>query len=318
MKTQVLVRILTVFTIAMAAMLLCLGAIAYPQDAHTITPTAGLGGTIEPATPVTVPEGGTQTFTITPDPGYELVDIILDQGTSEERTYGYTRELTISNVRKDRTISATFAQEGQGRDWGWYSFAKDKHNSKIADDVIAPPFRVKWKKEPLAVGDAIARIPVALSRDGIVLALSPGVANASAVRKIAYDTKTGEELWRQVGGAAAGDGGKRTHAIIHEFVTGTHHHFSQPGNELLTGLGSPNMGTDIYANAGPENSLYASYGKMGTDSLTSVYRIYDLSNYAGPHPAANGKFGGAYKIGKNPGREKIYGITLIPKTATGQ
>lgn len=53
-------------------------AVVWKTEAHTITASAGEGGTIDPAGEVVVAEGTDQTFTITPDKGYEISKVIVD------------------------------------------------------------------------------------------------------------------------------------------------------------------------------------------------------------------------------------------------
>jgi hypothetical protein len=45
---------------------------------HTITASAGTGGTISPVGPVAVVDGGNQLFTITPGAGYKMADVLVD------------------------------------------------------------------------------------------------------------------------------------------------------------------------------------------------------------------------------------------------
>jgi hypothetical protein len=71
--------------------------------AYTIAATAGPGGTIDPSGDVWVAAGGSQTFTITPEPGYMVEDVLVD-GQSVGRVTSYTFE----DVTADATISATF------------------------------------------------------------------------------------------------------------------------------------------------------------------------------------------------------------------
>lgn len=71
---------------------------------YIITATAGAGGSINPEGSVVVPAGGSQTFTITPDPGYSVADVSVD-GASVGAVTGYT----FSNVTAPHAISATFA-----------------------------------------------------------------------------------------------------------------------------------------------------------------------------------------------------------------
>ncbi len=72
----------------------------------TITPSAGPHGSISPNDPVTVPYGGSQTFTADPDTGYEVDTWSLDG--SVVQTGGGT--YTVANVQADHTIRVTFKQ----------------------------------------------------------------------------------------------------------------------------------------------------------------------------------------------------------------
>jgi uncharacterized repeat protein (TIGR01451 family) len=71
---------------------------------YTITPTAGVGGSISPATPQTVGYGGSISFFIMPNIGYHIVDVLVD-GTSVGAVSAYP----FTNVIADHTIIATFA-----------------------------------------------------------------------------------------------------------------------------------------------------------------------------------------------------------------
>lgn len=72
-------------------------------DTYTITATAGANGTISPNGSVTVTEGTDQTFTITPNNGYHIEDVLVD-GVS----VGAVRSYTFTNVQANHTITATF------------------------------------------------------------------------------------------------------------------------------------------------------------------------------------------------------------------
>ena len=69
----------------------------------TITSSAGPGGGVSPAGPVTVNSGADQTFTITADPGYHVADVLVDGGS-----VGPVATYTFVGVTADHTISATF------------------------------------------------------------------------------------------------------------------------------------------------------------------------------------------------------------------
>lgn len=73
---------------------------------YTITATAGPGGSIAPSGAVTVNHGANQTFTITPDPGYHIADVLVD-GSS----VGAVPTYTFTNVTADHTIEAIFAPD---------------------------------------------------------------------------------------------------------------------------------------------------------------------------------------------------------------
>ncbi len=70
---------------------------------HTIAATAGPGGSITPSGIVTVIEGTHQTFSITPQTGYEIDQLIVD-GLVQPDTIGYT----FFSVTQNHTISVTF------------------------------------------------------------------------------------------------------------------------------------------------------------------------------------------------------------------
>ena len=71
--------------------------------AYVITASAGEGGTVKPSGDVIVPQFGSQTFTITPDPNYHIYDVLVD-GESQ----GAITEYTFENVDNNHTIEAYF------------------------------------------------------------------------------------------------------------------------------------------------------------------------------------------------------------------
>jgi hypothetical protein len=70
---------------------------------YTITASAGPGGSINPAGSVSVPLGGSKTFTMTADPGFALADVVVDSAS-----VGPVNPYTFSNVTTNHTITATF------------------------------------------------------------------------------------------------------------------------------------------------------------------------------------------------------------------
>jgi hypothetical protein len=70
---------------------------------YTITPSAGPGGTISPSEPVIVDKGGSCVFTITPDPGYHIAEVKVD-----DKSIGQPSSYTFRSVNADHTIQASF------------------------------------------------------------------------------------------------------------------------------------------------------------------------------------------------------------------
>jgi hypothetical protein len=90
---------------------------------HTITSSAGANGQISPSGAVQVIDGGSQTYTITPNTGYVIASLTVD-GAS----VGYGQSFSFQNVVADHTISVTFTQgstlintgyDGATWDAGW-------------------------------------------------------------------------------------------------------------------------------------------------------------------------------------------------------
>ncbi len=73
---------------------------------YTITASAGAGGTIDPSGSVSVPLGGSRTFTISANDSYAIADVVVD-GTSK----GAVGTYTFSNVTSNHAIAASFAAD---------------------------------------------------------------------------------------------------------------------------------------------------------------------------------------------------------------
>jgi peptidoglycan/xylan/chitin deacetylase (PgdA/CDA1 family) len=71
---------------------------------HTITASAGTGGSVSPSGAVSVTDGASQSFTFAPDQGYSFASLMID-GSS----IATTSQFTFSNVTTDHTIAATFS-----------------------------------------------------------------------------------------------------------------------------------------------------------------------------------------------------------------
>ena len=77
---------------------------AFALNTYIITPTVGAGGSISPTTPQTVSHGDDITFTITPDTGYHVADVLVDGGS-----VGAVSAYTFTDVITHHTLSAAFA-----------------------------------------------------------------------------------------------------------------------------------------------------------------------------------------------------------------
>ena len=72
---------------------------------HSINASSGPGGIISPSGTIAVNYGDSKTFTITPNQGYKIKDLLVD-GTS----VGTVSTYTFTNVTSDHTIQASFEQ----------------------------------------------------------------------------------------------------------------------------------------------------------------------------------------------------------------
>ena len=76
---------------------------------YTITASAGKNGSISPDGEEIVKEGEDITFTITPDKGYKISDVIVDgESIGAEESY------TFTNVKENHTIKAVFEKKSDG------------------------------------------------------------------------------------------------------------------------------------------------------------------------------------------------------------
>ena len=76
------------------------------DEVRVITATAGDNGRITPTGDVAVPKGESKTFTITPDSGYHIKDVLVDG-----KSVGTVSTYTFENVVDNHTIHATFARK---------------------------------------------------------------------------------------------------------------------------------------------------------------------------------------------------------------
>jgi len=75
----------------------------FTLDVYTLTASADVNGSITPSGTITVNKGSSQTYTITPNQGYQVLNVIVD-GSSKGAVTSYT----FTNVTANHTINAYF------------------------------------------------------------------------------------------------------------------------------------------------------------------------------------------------------------------
>ncbi|MDR2971600.1 MAG: M6 family metalloprotease domain-containing protein [Bacteroidales bacterium] len=96
-----------------------------PPKEFVITSTATQGGEISPLGAITVLENESQLFTITPDDGYVIIDVLVD-----DLSVGANSEYLFENVEAEHTIHAIFDVNG---------IADEQTNNHFAVQVIPNP-----------------------------------------------------------------------------------------------------------------------------------------------------------------------------------
>ena len=92
------------------------------DEVRIITATAGDNGAISPSGEVPVPKGESKTFQITPNDGYHIQDVKVD-----DQSVGAVKEYKFENVTEAHKIHATFARNSSG--------GSHKPTVTIPDDV---------------------------------------------------------------------------------------------------------------------------------------------------------------------------------------
>lgn len=153
----------------------------FQQTSYTITASAGSNGSISPSGAVTVNTGDDQTFTITPNNGYHVADVLVD-GNS----VGAVTSYDFLDVTADHTISATFAIN---------NFMNSISSGNWNNAAIWSFNRVP------AVGDSI----VIRAQDSVRLNTSAAIGAITILGQLRYDSSLGRTLTTQtISGAKSG------------------------------------------------------------------------------------------------------------------
>ena len=95
---------------------------------YILTATAGTGGRIAPEGSVRVARGGGKPFTVTPDTGYLIGDVLVDG-----ESVGAVDRYSFENVAGNHTIEARFQKEGERPQWN--PFEDVREGDWFHDDV---------------------------------------------------------------------------------------------------------------------------------------------------------------------------------------
>jgi len=78
----------------------------------TVTASAGANGSISPSGANSVVHGGSITFSIIPDSGYKILDVVITSSSKPADSLGAVSSHTFNDVKEDWTITASFTATG--------------------------------------------------------------------------------------------------------------------------------------------------------------------------------------------------------------
>ena len=194
------------------------------QSTFTIRSKAGLGGSINPLGAATVPAGGSQTYTITPNSGYMITEVSVD-GLPQ----GAISTYTFNNVQADHTISSSFKPASTpGPDWVWSrdGWGDWEHTATWGGPVDGE----NSEYSPIIVNDPIKGI---YGEHGTITHLNRGWIEASVWRTFTDPSGSG---WNTItfngaiGASSVPDGRWMTIDVNGQQVFGATNEQTPPGN----------------------------------------------------------------------------------------
>jgi len=143
------------------------------KDMATITAGAGPGGSVSPSGAVTVNYGADQAFTITPDVGYHIADVLID-GSS----VGVLISYTFTKVTANHTVVVTFAT--------------DASDMKIIPDRVKPGGIVNIFADAINTGSEMRTYRMVLKVRGTVESVKEVTLDPGQSQKVVFTILKGE------------------------------------------------------------------------------------------------------------------------------
>jgi parallel beta-helix repeat protein len=281
-----------------------------PTD-YTITATTGAGGSINPSGAIMVSDGGSQTFTIIPNEGYQVDDVLVD-GISE----GSIATYTFINIDQDHTIQATFVL-------GVSVYKVNNVDTGVGYDTIQAAINAALSGETIIVSPGTyyeniifnnKNITVRSSNpsdsDIVAATIIDGGEIGSVVIITGEDTSTLQGFTIQNGNTAFGGGIRvENSSPVIENNTITDNMSEFRGGGIYTSQSSPTItdNTITYNNAGYGGGIYISSGNPPITGNTIADNLItdNTASYDG---------GGIYMDGISP---IFTGNTVTGNTASG-
>ena len=176
-----------------------------PND-YTITATAGAGGSINPVGTISITEGESQTFSITPDEGYQIADVLVD-GLS----IGPVNAYTFVQVVQNHTIQVNFVvpvPKVYNPDNGFeYETIQEAINAGQSGDTFIVNPGIYMENIVFDDKDITVRSSDPSNPDILASTIIDGGENGSVVRFTGGDTSTLEGFTIRNGNTVSNGGG---------------------------------------------------------------------------------------------------------------